>query len=579
MIQKIPKEFISSLLDKTNIVFLIKDRLQLLKKGNRYVAKCPFHYENTPSFVVNEEKQFYYCFGCHEHGNVIDFLMSFEKKNFLDVIYELAGINNIEVPYLKSSIQQCSKRDLIRSNLYYVMNSVVKEYQLNLFRSSNKLAINYLKKRGLNEETINNFSLGYSNLISYKILKNSNKESTLLNLGIFYKNHRYKCYERFINRVIFPLRNDKGKIVGIGSRSINNVSPKYLNSPETEIFKKREYIYGLYEACLKNPSPPYLLVVEGYIDVLTLIQHKVNCVVGLLGTSITKEHIRLLFNKTNTIIYCYDGDKAGRIASWRTLKSSLHFLNDKRNIKFMFIPREEDPDSLINREGKRIFLERIKTAVSISDFFLYKLLHKNVLKDISDKVDIIRRASPLINEITGSLTRSLIKNKLFKILGLKTVENSFLFLKAKKVVHKDPLSIFYNKNFIVRVLIVLLIQDPNLVTIIPNINSIKILKTEKVAFFLELIKNCIQYKNMNTAKLTELYRGTYKFKLVKRFANVNLMVERSEKSEFFLDFLVKIYDKILEKKYLCLIIKEKTIGLDYIEKNMLWNISKALSKY
>jgi len=575
MKKKISKEFINSLLQKTNIVSIIENRIKLTKRGKNYSARCPFHVEKYPSFTVSYEKQFYYCFGCHVHGNVIDFLISYDRKTFIEAIFELASINNIDLP---NSIIQSSKKVISfkHARYYRIMDFIARIYQKNIFLSCNKQFLKYLVDRGMKKKVINLFILGCSSNNSYHFLKKIKKNEMLLDCGIFFKNDKKIFLDRFINRIVFPLRDEHGQVVGLGSRNISSDFPKYLNSPETRIFKKRKYLYGLYEASCITSNIPYLIVVEGYIDVITLTQYSIYYSVALLGTSISNDHLQLLFKKTNNIIYCFDGDIAGRKASWRSLVCSLSFLSDNRSIKFIFIPKEHDPDSLVRKEGKTKFLKRIKKSISISDFLLYQTLSKKNLNTIDQKINFTKKVLPLINKIPGKITRFLVKNKLFTILGYSRVKEKNLFFKENNIIKKNN---FYldAKQSNIRILIGLLVQNPYLASIIPDIQNLKIAKIEKIIFFLEIIDMCLLYKNINTAQLIELYRGTYKFKALSKLSHIDLMIEKKKISEVFLDLLVNIYNKALEKQYFKLVLKEKTIGLCWIEKNMLWEISKVLS--
>ncbi|QCI19184.1 DNA primase [Buchnera aphidicola] len=575
MKRKISKEFINSLLQKTNIVSIIENRIKLIKRGKNYSARCPFHIEKYPSFTVSYEKQFYYCFGCHVHGNVIDFLISYDRKTFIEAIFELASINNIDVPELK--IKFSRKISSFKYVKYYrIMNFITKIYQKNIFLSCNKKFLNYLIDRGIKKKIINLFTLGCSSNNSYNFFKKMKNNEILLDCGVFFENNQKIFLDRFINRIIFPLRDESGQVIGLGSRNISSAFPKYLNSPETIIFKKRKFLYGLYESICMTSNIPYLIVVEGYIDVITLTQYGIFHSVALLGTSISNDHLQLLFKKTNNIIYCFDGDRAGRTASWRSLICSLSFLSDNRSIKFVFIPKDYDPDSLVRKEGKIKFLKRMKKSISISDFLLYQTLSKKNLNTIDQKIDFIKKVIPLINKIPGKITRFLVKNQLFTILGFSRIKEELIFFKEENYIKNN---IFYLdvKQSNIRILIGLLVQNPYLASIIPDIQNLKIAKIQKIIFFLEIIDVCLLYKNINTAQLIELYRGTYKFKVLSKLSHIDFMIEKKKISEVFLDLLVNVYNKALEKQYFKLVLKEKTIGLCWIEKNMLWDISKVLS--
>jgi DNA primase len=365
---KIPKYFINELLSRTDIVELINTRLNLKKYGKNYQTRCPFHQDKTPSFTVNHEKQFYYCFGCNAHGNAIDFLINYEHLNFVESIEELSIIHGMPIPFENN---HCNVLYLKKQKFYLLMETLCKLYQKNIHL--NKLASEYLFKRGINKKMIEIFLIGYSDvswhIFSDKFNINELLEQDLLNHKIITINKTGYKYDIFQGRIIFPIQDHHGRIIAFGGRSIDNTLPKYLNTQETTIFRKGKTIYGLYQIKKTCIKPKYLLVVEGYIDVITLTQYDINYVVSSLGTSTTSEHIKLLFQYTNTVIYCYDGDQAGQNAAWRTLIKALPHISDQKNLKFILLPNNEDPDAIIRKEGRENFQKRIDHAVTMSRFF------------------------------------------------------------------------------------------------------------------------------------------------------------------------------------------------------------------
>ncbi len=346
MTGRISRIFINNLLAKTDIVDLIGAKVPLKKKGENYNTCCPFHNEKTPSFVVNNHKQFYYCFGCGIHGNAIDFIMNYEKLDFVETIEELASIHGLEVTYETNNnsnkIEFCQKK-----NLYKLMDNINRFYQDSLNKLDSYNAKQYLIYRGLTDEVIHHFSIGFAPIRSNDLFEYLTKyvynHKELNSIGILFSDNNGRIHARFRKRIMFPIRDIKGRVIAFGGRTLDNTLPKYLNSPETDIFHKGKQLYGLYEAIKNNPEPSKLLVVEGYMDVIAMVQFGIKYTVASLGTSTTTDHIQLLFRITDTVIFCYDGDKAGRKAAWRTLKSTLPYLSDGRRILFMFLPNGEDP--------------------------------------------------------------------------------------------------------------------------------------------------------------------------------------------------------------------------------------------
>ncbi|WP_343189981.1 DNA primase [Buchnera aphidicola (Astegopteryx bambusae)] len=433
MLYKIPKSFINELLSNTNIVDIISSKIKTIKRGKNYYSICPFHNEKTPSFSISFEKQFYYCFGCHVHGNAIDFLINYEKMNFLESIKELSSLNGMKIPNSKI----INKKYYKKKKLYNTLKKISLIYKNNIYKKKNKNVTKYLKTRKINKKSIETFSIGYSNNLkiikNYYIKKNKKFIKNLIKSGILYKNTNNTIYNRFVERIMFPIKNLKGEINGFGGRTIFNKVPKYLNSPETIIFKKKENLYGLFETYKNNRKPiKKLLIVEGYFDVITLFQNKIKYAISILGTSINEKIIKKLFNITNTIICCYDGDDAGKKASWKTLKISLAYIEDNKILKFIFLPKGEDPDSIIKKEGHKKFLLRIKNAIPMSKFLFTKLLKNNKLSNPEEKTKFSIQVKNIIEKIPGKIIKFFLKKNLIKKLGISKVKNIKLQNKKKK---------------------------------------------------------------------------------------------------------------------------------------------------
>ncbi|HBH63006.1 MAG TPA: DNA primase, partial [Erwinia persicina] len=377
MAGRIPRVFINDLLARTDIVDLIDARVKLKKQGKNYHACCPFHNEKTPSFTVNGEKQFYHCFGCGAHGNAIDFLMNYDRLEFVESIEELATLYGLEVPYESGSGPSQLERHQ-RQSLYQLMTGLSEFYQQSLTQSTASAARDYLSQRGLSDDVIKHFSIGFAPAGWDNALKrfgrNPDDRQSLIDAGMLVTNEQGRSYDRFRERVMFPIHDKRGRVIGFGGRVLGDAMPKYLNSPETDIFHKGRQLYGLYEALKNYPEPTKLLVVEGYMDVVALAQFGVDYAVASLGTSTTAEHIQLLFRSTNTVICCYDGDRAGREAAWRALETALPYMNDGRQLRFMFLPDGEDPDTLVRKEGKDAFETRMEQAMPLSTFLFDTLM-------------------------------------------------------------------------------------------------------------------------------------------------------------------------------------------------------------
>jgi DNA primase len=576
MSRKIPKYFISELLSRTNIVELISTRLTLQKNGKNYRTNCPFHHDKTPSFTVSHEKQFYYCFGCNIYGNAIDFLIQYEHLSFLESIEELSIIHGIKIPFKRTLENNIYIK---QQKLYLLMEKMCKLYQKNITKTS--LAYQYLAQRGIDKRMIDSFSIGFSSLEWNSFYKNccisKEFEKELLNNNIISISKKGYKYDRFQGRIIFPIQDHHGRVVGFGGRSLNNVLPKYLNSPETNIFHKRKQIYGLYQVKKKYTKPIYLLVVEGYIDVITLTQYNINCVVSSLGTATTSEHIQILFKNTDTVIYCYDGDDAGKDAAWRTLKKALPYISDKKTLKFILLPKNEDPDSIIRKEGRKKFQMRIDNAITMPKFFFQHILKNINLSSNEDKFHLSAQALPLINIISSDTIRIYLRQILARMIGILDDDQFEKFLYEQEI-KKNQKSCFQIKRTPMRTLIGLLVQNPGLSKIVPTTIKLKNLKLKGLPIFLEILKTCLDNPNINTGQLLEFYRDTEIINVLKILARWDHMIIRKEIQNMFLDLLTNIYDKILEERQEYLIAQERVKGLTIKEKKEIWFINKKLSK-
>ncbi len=364
---RIPREFIDDLLVRVDIVDLIDSHVPLKKAGSSYVARCPFHTEKSPSFSVNRKKQFYHCFGCGVGGNAISFLIEFSHLEFVEAIEDLAGFVGIDVPREKDFGLSVQKQDY--SALYSILEQVAVFYVEQLRNSpEGKGAIKYLKHRGLSGEIAKEFSLGYAP-DRWDALASRFDNSLLLKAGMLTSKENGKSFDRFRGRLVFPIRDKRKRIVGFGGRVLDDSLPKYLNSPETPIFSKGKELYGLFELLEKDSRPKRILLVEGYMDVLALSQFGINYSVAVLGTAPSKTHMDLLFRFTSEIVFCFDGDIAGKKAAWRAVQETFSCLRDGRLARVMLLPQAQDPDSLIRELGVDEFERQILNSQTLSGYF------------------------------------------------------------------------------------------------------------------------------------------------------------------------------------------------------------------
>lgn len=420
MAGRIPRDFIDDLIARSDIVEVVDSRVKLKKAGKNYQACCPFHNEKSPSFTVSQDKQFYHCFGCGAHGNVISFIMEFDRLEFPEAIEELARYHSLEVPREQGRGPQKPRQD--KSQLeddYQLMEQAARffEQQLKTHPQREK-AIEYLKGRGLSGEIVKHYGIGYAPPEWDGVLKqfgtNPQRQQQLLDLKLITENDNRRRYDFFRDRIMFPIRDKRGRVIGFGGRVLEDGGPKYLNSPETRIFHKGQELYGFYQARQANRSLQRLMIVEGYMDVVALGQFGINYAVASLGTSTTPEHVQMLFRAAPEIICCYDGDRAGRDAAWRALENALPYLKDGVQMRFLFLPDGEDPDTLVRQTGKDGFEEKLGDAVPLSKFFYDTLLQRHDVGTDEGKAALEHAAKQLIDKIQAENLVAILNEELRK---------------------------------------------------------------------------------------------------------------------------------------------------------------------
>ncbi len=418
MAGKIPRPFIDDLLSRVDIVELIGSRVPLRKAGKDFQARCPFHDEKTPSFTVSRDKQFYHCFGCGAHGSAIGFLMDYDHLGFVDAIETLAQQAGVEVPHEAGARQGPDSRPL-----YELMASAQGYFQEQLRRHpAARRAGDYLKRRGLSGEIANAYAIGYAPPGWDNLLKHfgndpeSVKRMTLT--GLLAENESGRRYDRFRDRIIFPIRDPRGRTIGFGGRVLDDSKPKYLNSPETPLFHKGREVYGLFEARQAGRQLDRLLVTEGYMDVIALAQFGIRYAVATLGTAATGDHLERLFRTTPELVFCFDGDQAGRDAAWKALEQALPLMREGREARFLFLPQGEDPDSLIRREGQVAFEKRLEQARPLSTFLFDKLAEGLDMGSDEGRARLFELARPRLQRLPEGVFREMMLQRLAQLIEL-----------------------------------------------------------------------------------------------------------------------------------------------------------------
>jgi DNA primase len=420
MAGRIPQQFVDDLLARTDIVDLIGARVQMRKAGRDFQARCPFHDERTPSFTVSPEKQFYHCFGCGAHGTAIGFLMEYDRLGFREAIEELAERAGLEVPSEDGEVRAPGPD---HSNLYGLLEQAAQLYrrQLREHREAGR-AIEYLKGRGLTGEIAAQYGLGFAppgwDFLLSRLGGDRRGVEALLAAGLIAEQEG-KRYDRLRDRIVFPIRDRRARVIGFGGRVLGDGKPKYLNSPETPVFHKGRELYGLYEAQKAHRKLDRLLVVEGYMDVIALAQYGIDYAVATLGTATTPEHLKLLLRSAPELVFSFDGDRAGRDAAWKALETALPFATGSQTLSFLFLPEGEDPDTLVRSEGREGFERRLQRAQPLSDFFFEQLSGRLDMVSRDGRARLATLAKPLIDQVPVGIYKEMLEGRLAALAGLE----------------------------------------------------------------------------------------------------------------------------------------------------------------
>lgn len=572
----VPRSFINDILAKADIVDVVNSRVKLKKAGsNNYQACCPFHHEKTPSFTVSKNKQFYHCFGCGAHGNAISFLMEYDKLEFLEAVEELADFLGLDVPREQSS-ENKDRRPPINSqtkrDLYGLMADIATAYQKEL--PSSVPAQAYLQKRGLTPEIIQRFGIGFVpdsfDFVLRKFGQNKEDQKKLIELGMLSQNERGKIYDRFRHRIMFPIRDRRGRTIAFGGRVLGDEKPKYLNSPETVTYHKGNELYGLHEVLQVQENPECLLVVEGYMDVVSLAQFGVNYAVASLGTATTPEQLQQAFRVTEQVVCCYDGDRAGREAAWRALENGLALLEDGRQLKFIFLPDGEDPDTFIRQYGKSAFEDFLKNALSLSDFLFQQLLLQVDLSSKEGKSKLAALAIPLINRISGEMLRLYLRDILAKKLGLIDQHQLEQFIPAQA--EKSESAVQKTAEFKrtpMRLLIALLLQNPQLANLDYDLSPLSGLNEPGFDLLEKLTALCRENVGITLGQILEYWRDSEYIKPLEILATWDHLIEDANIENTFIETLSFLFMQLTEKRIESLIAKDRSVGLAEAEKKEL----------
>lgn len=525
MAGRIPQQFIDDLMQRVDIVEVIDSRVPLKKTGREYQACCPFHNEKTPSFTVSPTKQFFHCFGCGAHGSALGFLMDYEHMDFVDAVEELARSVGMDVPREPGSGGEREPTDTT-ARLYQLLGEAARHFRQQLRQHADAgRAVDYLKRRGLSGEIAKDYGLGYAppgwdNLLQ-ALGKDQQTQIEMERAGLLIKKNGGGLYDRFRDRVMFPIHDRRGRVIGFGGRVLGDDTPKYLNSPETPVFHKGRELYGLFEARKRERKLERLLVVEGYMDVVALAQFDIGNVVATLGTATTHEHLEQLYRVVPEVVFCFDGDRAGRAAAWRALENALPVLKDGRQARFLLLPEGEDPDTLVRKEGKEAFNKRIGDSIPLSTFLFEELCAQVDMSSMDGRTRLVELAKPLLKQLpSGVFQRMLVdrleelarlpRNALAELLGppAPSTASAPMFPSASRSGAVSP----------VRRVVSLLLQEPSLAGLVRDPSALAEVPLPGAALLRELIDFMKDHPHIHTGTLLEHWRGTEAGKHLARLA-------------------------------------------------------------
>lgn len=497
----IPDSFIEELLARCDIVDVIERRVPLKRVGHEFQACCPFHTEKTPSFTVSPKKQFYHCFGCGAHGSAIGFLMQYEGLEFLDAVEELARSAGLQVP--KSGPQQ-PRPD---TGLYDILAACAKFYSEQL--KDRPAAVEYLKSRGLSGEVCRDFDIGYAPAGWDALIKKfgtDDKKLALLKKAGMLSEGKKGVYDKFRDRIMFPIHDRRGRVIAFGGRAMSEDGPKYLNSPETDLYHKSRELYGLYLARQRSGRLDEIIVVEGYMDVVALAQFGFKYAVATSGTATTALQVEMLFRATDTVVYCFDGDAAGRKAAWRAMEATLPRMREGLQARFLFLPEGEDPDSMVRKHGADEFSRLLETATPLSGFFFEHFTETIDISSLDGRARLVQQAQPYVESMPEGVFRDMMTERLETLAqhrlqtrsGQQKTAPGGLQNRGKPVQQRTPM----------RTALAHLVQNPSLVEKLDDTSDFDGLANDDiqgVEIFRELVDFCAKRPNITTAQLIELW--------------------------------------------------------------------------
>lgn len=570
---KIPKTFIDHLIAQTDIVDVISQYVDIKKKGGNYGACCPFHDEKTPSFSVSPAKQFYYCFGCGAHGDAIGFIQEYNHLSFVEAVEELARQKGLDVPHEVQADSQSARQRNEYQMMYGMLEKAAQLFQWHLRQPSAKVATTYCQNRGITGKIAKVYGLGFvpAGWDNLNKALNAKGDATdlLLKVGLLTRNEKGRTYDKFRHRLMFPIRDRRGRVIGFGGRVIQSEDqPKYLNSPESPVFHKGKELYGLYEALQTTRKLKSIIVVEGYMDVIALAQAGITNAVATMGTATTLDHLRCLFKETDKVVFCFDGDKAGRQAAWRALKTALPLMTGEYEVKFLFLPAGEDPDTLVRQSGADHFNALIANALPLGELLLSALARQVDLNRADGRAKYISQVLPYLKQLPMGSMRAVMLNMLAEKSHISVAQITSQLGNPTAMSKQEHFQVNHNVALsMVEKAIHYLLCQPELIKHMTV--PVWYTQQEDVLLLLALMDFLLQHTVHNAGAIIRQWPDERQAKKLAQLAAVQFDAVRVVQKQEFVDLMIKI-DRALETKTLeKLLEKSKTSKLSPLEKEKI----------
>ena len=560
---RIPDAFIDDLLARTDIVEVVGTRVPLKRQGKEYAARCPFHDERSASFTVSPTKQFYHCFGCGAHGTAISFLMNYDRLEFLDAVDELAKRAGMEVPRDAQQRGAAQAAGDDHRDLYSALDAATKFFQRQLDTSDK--ARSYLDGRGVDADNRARFQIGYApdgfSALKDALGTDERRHKLLERAGLFSKNERGHVYDKFRDRVMFPIFDRRGRVIAFGGRVMDkDDGPKYLNSPETALFHKGRELYGLWQVRQANQKIERLIVVEGYMDVVSLFQFGVTQAVATLGTATTPEHAELLFRNAHKVYFCFDGDRAGRAAAWKAVESVLPKMKEEKQAFFLFLPEGEDPDTIVRSQGAQAFNDRLEKAIPLSEFYFNQRLQGAQLASRTGQAAFLDKCKPDILGMPDSGFRDILVERIKELTGF-----NILSTQSQKYASHSSTPIA-QKRSLVRAAIAILLQQPSLALALDEHHNISGLRLPGVELLLELLELVRQRPEISTGALLEHFDEREEQAALQKLASQTLPGDTESWTEELRGAFAQLERQFLQQRLEELQAKQRAQGLDETDK-------------